>query len=56
MGTINVAGVSKNQAQAAGPGVEIDVPLLVFQLAETEVVAVGLVCVGGHWLCRIRIR
>jgi hypothetical protein len=48
MDAINVAGVSKDQAQAAGSRVEIDVPLLVFQLAETEVVVVGALCVSGH--------
>ncbi len=50
MDAFQVAGVSKDQAQAAGSRVEINVPLLVFQLAETEVAGVGWLCVGGHWL------
>jgi hypothetical protein len=50
MDAINVASVSKDQAQAAGSRIEINVPALVFQLAETEVFVVGSLCVGSHWL------
>jgi hypothetical protein len=50
MGAINVAGVSEDQAQAAGSRVKINVTLLVLQLAETEVVTAGSLCVGSHWL------
>jgi hypothetical protein len=41
MDAINIASVSKNQAQAAGVRVEINVLALVFELAKTEVLAVG---------------
>src|ERR1035441_3361129 len=43
---IDVAGVAKDQAQTARSRVEINVPLLVFQLAETQVFAVAAVCVS----------
>jgi hypothetical protein len=42
MGTIDVAGVSEDEPEASGPGVEIDVPLLVFELTQTQVVTIGL--------------
>ncbi len=50
MEAIDVAAVSKHQAEAAGPGAEIHVPLLVFQTAETEIVVVGSLRLGGYWL------
>jgi hypothetical protein len=41
MDAIDIAGVCKDQAQAAGVRVEINVLALVFQLAKTEVLVVG---------------
>jgi len=49
MDAVDVAGVSKDQAKATRPGVKINVPLLIFELAETEVFVIGYVCVGGCW-------
>jgi hypothetical protein len=46
MDAIDIAGVSQDQAEAARPGVEVNMPLFVFELAETKVVVVGSLCVG----------